>query len=238
MPDPIGFNPAETDATADDYITPITTLPDTSFVLIPKADPNNAGKTIYEKITVANLKAALAPNVWVGTRRQIKASGQQSTSGGVGSVLTNSIVPSRSGALIRVRVGLFASLTTAPGANAHIHFFAKRKVGTGSYTGMDGGGSYSQFAGHIDVGVNYIDWVQPGAHYEWIFEAASTETIKVNTFVRARVGNSDQSNYVLNRNTNNTLDGEMVSFLEIAEFKKSESANPLTITTITSVDSD
>ena len=61
MPDPIGFNPAQTDATADDYITPITTLPDTSWVLVPKADPNNTGKTIYEKITIANLKAALAP---------------------------------------------------------------------------------------------------------------------------------------------------------------------------------
>ena len=56
---PIGFNPAQTDSTAPDFITPITTLPDTSWVLVPKADPNSAGKTIYEKISVANLKSDL-----------------------------------------------------------------------------------------------------------------------------------------------------------------------------------
>ena len=61
MTNPIGFNPAQTNATADDYIATITTLPDASWVLVPKVDPNNAGETIYEKITVANLKAALGP---------------------------------------------------------------------------------------------------------------------------------------------------------------------------------
>ena len=60
MSNPIGLNPAQTDASADDFITTITTLPDASWVLIPKADPNTAGKTIYEKITVANLKAAVS----------------------------------------------------------------------------------------------------------------------------------------------------------------------------------
>ena len=56
---PIGFNPAQTDSTAPDFITPITTLPDTSWVLVPKTDPNSAGKTVYEKISVANLKSDL-----------------------------------------------------------------------------------------------------------------------------------------------------------------------------------
>ena len=55
------LNPAETDSSADGYINTITTLPDTSWVLIPKADSNNSGKTVYEKITVANLKSALGP---------------------------------------------------------------------------------------------------------------------------------------------------------------------------------
>ena len=57
--DPIGFNPAQTDSTADDFITTITTLPETSWVLVPKADPNTPGKTLYEKCTVASLKAAI-----------------------------------------------------------------------------------------------------------------------------------------------------------------------------------
>ena len=223
-----------------DFVPAITTLSDTSFILVVRQDPNDADEMIYEKITIAHLKTELAPHVWVGDRRQIKASGQHNTTNGIGSVLTNSITPSRSGALIRVRVGLFASLATAPGSNGHIHFFAKRKVGTGDYTGMDGGGDYSQFAAHVDYSQQYTDWVQPGANYEWLFTSANdnTDVIKVNMFVRPRVGTADQSNYVLNRNTNNSLDGEMVSFLEIAEYKKSNSANPITINTISSLDSD
>ena len=59
MPDPIELNPAETDATAKSYVPPITTLPDTSWVLVPKTDPDNPGETIYEKITIANLKTAM-----------------------------------------------------------------------------------------------------------------------------------------------------------------------------------
>ena len=62
MADPIGLNPAQSDSSADDYVSPITTLPDTSWVLVPKTDPNHANETIYEKITIANLKAALAPS--------------------------------------------------------------------------------------------------------------------------------------------------------------------------------
>ena len=57
----VGLNPAQTDTTAEDYITLITTLPDTSWVLVPKdAGGANAGKTVYEKITVADFKAAVS----------------------------------------------------------------------------------------------------------------------------------------------------------------------------------
>ena len=62
MADPIELNPAETDATAKSYVPPITTLPNTSWVLVPKADPNNNGQTIYEKMLVSDLKADLAPS--------------------------------------------------------------------------------------------------------------------------------------------------------------------------------
>ena len=54
----VGFNPAQVDATAADYIELITSLPDSSWVLVPRA-VSGTGKTIYEKVTVATLKAAI-----------------------------------------------------------------------------------------------------------------------------------------------------------------------------------
>ena len=52
------LNPAAPSGT-DGYIDPVTTLDNASWVLVPKADPNNPGKTIYQKITIADLKTVI-----------------------------------------------------------------------------------------------------------------------------------------------------------------------------------
>ena len=39
-----------------------------------------------------------------------------------------------------------------------------------------------------------------------------------------------------NRNVNNSIDGEMISFLEVTEFKNATDLNPISVTTVTTAD--
>ena len=96
----------------------------------------------------------LAPT-WIGNRRQNATSSTVNTSGGIASLMTNSITPSRAGAAIRVRGHIFGGLTTAPGSNGRTTFYVRMKKGSGNYTGMSGANSYTQIGGNFDQNQNY-----------------------------------------------------------------------------------
>lgn len=175
---------------------------------------------------------------WVGNRRYIKqAIDTVNTTGGLASLMTNSITPSRAGALIRITVEVFGSLTSAPANYGYILFYARMKKGSGSYGGIHGStnadGSYIE--GHIDI-QNYSDACQTSAQKTFLIEAADTDTLTVNVYGRPRQGNNAQTSMRFNRNTNENFDEEVVSYLELAEYKPSEDANPITLTEITAVD--
>ena len=172
---------------------------------------------------------------WVGSRRQNKTPLTVSTSGGLASLLTHSITPSRAGALIRVRVQMFTSLTTAPSQYGYILNYARLKKGTGSYTGLDGSDTLTYVKGHLDV-LNYQDALQQSGFSEFLIVAEDTDVLKVNLCARPQHGSTNQSNLYFNRNTNNNDDGELISFIELAEFKDTEDLNPLTITTVATAD--
>ena len=210
---------------------PTATPQKSDGVAISDTSDSDANKqTTIEDLT------ELAPT-WVGNRRQNSTSSTVNTSSGIASLLTNSITPSRAGALIRVRGTIYGGLATAPSANGRTTFYARMKKGTGNYTGMSGSNSYTQIGGHIDKNSDYLDWVQQAESFEYMITAADTDVIKVNIFGRPRVANTDQSSMYFNRNVNNTLDGEMVSFLELAEFKHAADLNPISVTTVSSADS-
>lgn len=194
------------------------------------------------KLTWATLKTRLknfiAPKTWVGNRRQNATALTVNTHSGYASLLTNSITPSKAGALIRVRGAVYGDLTTAPATNGRITFYARYKVGTGNYRGFGASSADRTYlSGHISKASEYFDWVMPGTLFEFLIEAPGTDAIKVNIEGKPRVSNTDQSSLYMNRNANDTLDGEMVSFLELTEYKASDSDTPIRITTVSAADS-
>lgn len=172
---------------------------------------------------------------WVGNRRQNKTALTITTTGGIGSLLTASITPSRAGALIRVRVQAFTSLVTAPSQYGYVLTFARLKKGTGDYTGMDGSSTRTYVKGHLDV-LNYQDALQQSGYSEFYIVSEDTDTLKVNLCAKAQHGGQTQTSLYLNRNTNNNDDGEIVSFIELTEFKDTDNLNPIEITTVTTAD--
>ena len=172
---------------------------------------------------------------WVGSRRQNKTALTVSTSDNLASLMTSSITPSRAGALIRIRVQAFTSLTSAPSQYGYILTYARVKKGSGSYTGIDGTDTLTYLKGHLDV-LNYQDALQQSGYSEFYITAQDTDTLKVNVCARPQHGGENQSNLYFNRNTNNNDDGEIVSFLELTEFKDTDDLNPIEITTVTTAD--
>lgn len=232
------LNPWETDSSADDFVTAVTTLDDAARVMFQIADPNNTEQGLWRKITGANLKAATDTHkTWVGSRRENATASPVNTSSGFASLITNTITPSTSDALIRVRGNIFGDLTSAPNSNARIVFYARWKSGTGSYRGMKSASALrTMIKGHISLGSDYLDWVQSSGFFEYFIEAPNTDQITVNIEGNPRIANTDQSNMYLNRNNNNQRDYECISFLELAEFKTINDDEPITVSTTTTAD--
>ena len=230
------LNPWQTDSSADDFIQAVTALDDAAYVMLQKADPNNAGQGIWIKITGANLKTALNKG-WVGNRRENATPLTVNTSGGFASLITNTITPSAANVRIRIRGNIFGDLTTSPSANGRSVFYARWKSGTGNYRAIHAASAArTQIKGHVSLGSNYFDWVQGSGFFEYFIRAPNTDPIKVNIEGNPRIANADQSNMYFNRNQSNARDYECISFLELTEFREINSDEPIEVTTVTTAD--
>ena len=182
---------------------------------------------------------AFTQKTWVGNRRQTFTDITSTPTNNVHPILTLDITPSAANQLIRVRGVILASPISASPNNRRIAAFCRMKKGTGQYTDMNGGTSPRiTYLGHSPDMNNYQDWGNSEISFEFLLTAADTDTLRINLMCKQFSGSSqdNSSNIYINRAVNNNYATKGSTWLEVTEYKESNSDTPIAITTVTTTD--
>ena len=232
----------ETDTTASEFVEKLTTVPDAARIFFQVVDPNDAKKGLVKGITGANLKAAMRSrgHTFVGKRRQIFANITSTPANNIHSLITLEITPSAANRLIRVRgIVMVAPISASPN-NRRVAAFVRMKKGSGNWTAIDGTtGPALTFVGGTHDMQNYQDWNIDESAFDFSLQSVDTETLRFNILCKQFSGGSQDtsSNIYVNRAVNNTYAKKGSTWLEVTEYKQAENDLPLTLETITTLDS-
>ena len=177
--------------------------------------------------------------VWDGKYRSLTGRPAGASASFVTGVVLN-ITPETSGAVIRVRGSVMGGAEV--GNNRYIVPVARRKIGTGSWTGLNGSGQFTVLGTPIyQAPQYYIDWMPTQEVFDIPIRPNTTSNVRVALGLAVINEHSISSTHdaYFNRagagDTNWLTNAEAVTWLEVTQRK---AAGSITTSTTTSRDAD
>ena len=179
-----------------------------------------------------------------GMEGQLLLSGARRLLTGIPSIATGAwvnalrvaITPASADAELFLRALAQASCAVTSSADRHIVIAIRRKVGTGSWTGLYGAGSFTVLETEYLKGANYWDWGIGTAALNACVKPATTDqvTFELGAFVIEGTSIVSNVNVHFNRpgaGGNNWFDNaERVTMLEVAQLAADGSVEETTVT--------